>query len=134
MSPEQARGREVDARSDLFSLGIVLYEMIAGRPPFEGETASDVMAAILRAEPLPLSHHAPTIPAELESSVGRALRKDCAERYQTARDLSRDLKRFKQRLEFEAELQRASGSDVTTNLTLPLPAAGLDPFATTCHR
>ena len=62
MSPEQARGREVDARSDIFSLGVVIYEMVAHRKPFEGDTPSDTLAAILKTEPPPLSHYAPEAP------------------------------------------------------------------------
>src|ERR1051325_3963629 len=66
MSPEQTRGQEVDARSDIFSLGVVLYEMIAGRAPFEGTSASDVIAAILTKDPSPLARSAPEVPAELQ--------------------------------------------------------------------
>src|SRR5207248_859517 len=92
MSPEQARGLKVDARSDIFSLGIVLYEMIAGRRPFTGATAADVMAAILQMEPTPLVQIASAIPAELDRIVTQALRKDCAARYQLIKDLQLDLK------------------------------------------
>ncbi len=106
MSPEQARGREVDARTDIWSLGVVIYEMIAGRAPFAGETTSDVIASILQKEPSPLSQYAPEIPTELESLVRKALSKDREERYRTSRELLTDLKGLKQRLEFEAELER----------------------------
>jgi serine/threonine-protein kinase len=92
MSPEQARGEKVDARSDLFSLGVMLYEMIAGRPPFAGATPSDVMAAILRDEPPPLSAHLPDCPASLERIVRRCLAKAPAARYQTAAELAAELK------------------------------------------
>ncbi len=107
MSPEQARGLKVDARSDIFSLGIVLYEMIAGRRPFTGATASDVMAAILQTEPTPLAQALPAIPAELGRIVAQALRKDCAARYQTTRDLQLELKHLKQELEFAARQQQS---------------------------
>ena len=107
MSPEQARGLKVDARSDNFSLGVVLYEMLAGRSAFEGETPSDVMAAILQSEPLPLVQFAQNVPAELERIVSKALRKDRDERYQTASELSGDLKSLKQELEVEARLMRS---------------------------
>jgi tetratricopeptide (TPR) repeat protein len=90
MSPEQARGQRVDARSDLFSLGVVLYEMIAGRPPFTGGTGSDVLAAILEREPVPVAQLASVTPA-LERIVGKCLRKDPEERYQSASDFLRDL-------------------------------------------
>jgi eukaryotic-like serine/threonine-protein kinase len=106
MSPEQARGQKVDACSDLWSLGVVLYEMVGGRVPFTGETASDVISLILRDEPLPLTRIAPEVPTELEWIVKKALRKDPEERYQTAKELLTDLKNLKQRLDFEAELER----------------------------
>ena len=110
MSPEQARGLKVDARSDIFSLGIVLYEMLAGQKPFTGQTMSDVLAAILRAEPPPLS-----LPVELERCIAKALRKDCNVRYQTISELLNDLKRLRQRLEFED--QATVILDSTSNLT-----------------
>jgi len=92
MSPEQARGLPVDARTDLFSLGIVLYELVAGRPPFEGRTPSDVLAGILERQPPPLARYAPDAPPELERIVSKALQKNPGERYQSARDLQLDLK------------------------------------------
>jgi len=106
MSPEQARGKETDARTDIWSLGALLYEMLAGKTPFAGETASDVMASVLTKEPEKLSELNPGIPAELEQIVFRLLRKDRAERYETAKDLLVDLKKLQKRLEFEAELLR----------------------------
>jgi len=107
MSPEQARGLKVDGRSDIFSLGVVLYEMIAGKTPFEGATTTDVLASILRVEPVPLSYYSPEMPAELERILAKALEKEREERYQTVKDLLPDLKRLKQRQEFEAELERS---------------------------
>src|SRR5438046_3924166 len=82
MSPEQARGEKVDARSDIFSLGVVLYEMIAGTAPFAGQTSSHVIVAILEHDPPPLVRVRPDLPAELERVVAKALRKDREERYQ----------------------------------------------------
>src|SRR5688572_6017301 len=98
MSPEQARGGNVDARTDIFSLGSVLYEMIAGRAPFAGVTTSDVIASILKDEPPPFADFAPEAPRELERIVRKTLRKDREERYQTIKDLLNDLKDLKKQL------------------------------------
>ena len=87
MSPEQARGLKVDARTDLFSLGVTLYEMVAGRAPFVGVTASDVMASVLRTQPTPLVQVVSDSPPELDRIVTKALEKDPEERYQSAKDL-----------------------------------------------
>lgn len=103
MSPEQARGLTVDTRSDVFSLGIVMYEMLVGRTPFEGSTSSDVLVAILDREPLRLSQTLADIPMELERITGKALRKDRDERYQTIKDLQLDLKSLQQELELRAK-------------------------------
>ena len=92
MSPEQARGLEVDERTDIWSLGVVLFEMISGRPPFEGPTKGDLIASILKTEPLPLSRLAPGVPAELQRIVRKTLRKEAQERYQSAKDLMLDLR------------------------------------------
>jgi serine/threonine protein kinase len=111
MSPEQSRGLEVDARTDLWSLGVVLYECVAGRPPFEGSTASDVISAILSKEPPPLARYARDVPESLEWIVTKALTKDRDERYQTAREMLVDLRRVKQKLEVEAEIERSVAPD-----------------------
>ena len=108
MSPEQARGQTVDARTDIFSLGVVIYEMVASRSPFAGATKSDVIAALLEREPPPLSSNRREAPVELERIVTKALAKDREDRYQTIKDMLIDLRRLKQRLEFDAEMERSA--------------------------
>ena len=107
MSPEQARALAVDNRSDIFSLGAVMYEMLARRKPFEGETPSDTLASILKTEPTPLQHIVPQLPSELVRIVNKSLRKDREERYQVVKDLWLDLKALRQELEFQAKLDRS---------------------------
>jgi serine/threonine protein kinase len=87
MSPEQARGLEVDARSDIWSVGVVLYEIVTCRMPFEGVTMSDVIAAVLDQEPAPLARYSPEGPPGLERIIKKALAKDTDERYQPTKDL-----------------------------------------------
>ena len=108
MSPEQARGEEVDVRTDVWSLGVVLYELLAGSAPFARSTPSEVIALILEREPPPLTSYWPKVPAELERIVSKALTKDKEERYQTAKDLLVDLRRLKQGLEVNSEIERTS--------------------------
>jgi len=108
MSPEQARGKEVDARTDIFSFGVVLYEMLSGKKPFEGENAMDVISSILKNEPIPLSRLKPDAPHDLERIINKSLRKDREERYQTAKDLLIDLKDVRQELEFQNKLERTA--------------------------
>jgi eukaryotic-like serine/threonine-protein kinase len=110
MSPEQARGQPIDARTDIWSSGCVLYEMVAGRSTFGASSSGDTLAAILGREPPPLARFEPDVPAELQRIVSKALRKDRAQRYQTAQDLLLDL----QALREEVQAQRRSGSSPAT--------------------
>jgi eukaryotic-like serine/threonine-protein kinase len=117
MSPEQARGQKVDARTDIWSLGALLYEMVAGRPPFEGDSSAEVIARVLEREPLPLARYAPEVPAELQRIVSKALMKDREERYQGVKDLLLDLKALKQELEFDARLGRSVSLGAPGNIS-----------------
>jgi eukaryotic-like serine/threonine-protein kinase len=104
MSPEQARGQKVDGRSDLFSLGVVLYELITGQAPFTGATSADLIAAILTQEPAPLRPCRPEAPEGLERIIATALRKEREERYPTAQALLTDLTELRQELELAERL------------------------------
>ena len=106
MSPEQAKGVSVDTRTDLWSLGAVLYEMIARHVPFSGETPTETLSLILQKEPAPLTRFAHDVPAELERIVIKALTKDREERYQTAKDMLIDLRNLKRKIEVDAEIDR----------------------------
>jgi Tol biopolymer transport system component len=107
MAPEQARGLDVDRRADIWSLGVVLYEMLTGRAPFAAETPSDVIVALLSHEPAALTEHGEEVPYELERIVRKALQKNREERYQTIKDMALDLKSLRRELEVGAELERS---------------------------
>ena len=108
MSPEQAYGTPIDKRTDIWSLGVVLYEMVAGHAPFTGETAKEAMHSILEKEPPPLGNYIKRVPAELQQIVSKALRKDRRERYQSAGELLQALKNLRRKLESKAELARST--------------------------
>src|SRR6185295_15491264 len=115
MSPEQAAGREVDARSDIWSLGVVLYEMVAAHPPFEGASKSHIIVAIMDHDPVPLTQYASEVPDALEWIIAEALTKDPDERCQTAKELLGKLKRLKQRA--EAGVLPTSPSELDRSIT-----------------
>ena len=103
MSPEQVRGLHVDGRADIFSLGVVMYEMAAGRPPFEAPTLGDLLVAVLEREPPQLAPLAPKAPGDLLEIIAKALRKDREARYQTVTDLAADLKAVKRQVDLLPE-------------------------------
>ena len=134
MSPEQTRGQQLDERTDIWSLGVILYELVTSRLPFHGISASDVVASILTTEPVPLQRFSANVPQELQRIVRKALQKDPDERYHLAKEMAIDLKNLRRELELNAEMERsvqpqaanrssgiASQSDIGGNVTATGP-------------
>ncbi len=123
MSPEQAKGEKIDARTDVFSFGVLLYEMIAGKTPFSGESMSDTFANLINKEPQPLSGIFEGVPEVLQRILAKTLRKNKDERYQTMKGLLADLKHFRENLAFDQKFQR-SHSPNSENATAFLQTTG----------
>jgi len=120
MSPEQARGQSLDPRTDIFSLGVVIYELISGRLPFDGSNTNEILAAILSdKQPLPLARYTRESSVEFERIIDKALRKNRNERYQTSKDLLIDVRQLKEHIDFEAKLERSGVPDTLGTSRVP---------------
>jgi len=141
MAPEQVSGGSVDARSDIFSVGVLLYELLSGRKPFEADSPTAVLARIMEAEPAPLDRLVPGLPRSLVDAVARALQKDPNRRYERAADFGADLRIIRTSLDRPPAIEAAGPAaeiptDHVGSITLQ-PAAPIDPFdadSLTLHR
>ncbi len=122
MSPEQAKGEQVDERTDIFSLGVLVYEMLTGKTPFAGDSISETFANLINSDPQPLSRFAANVPEELQRIVAKMLRKNKDERYQTMKDILADLKDLRENLTLDEKLEK-SRSPENGNVIVTLQAA-----------
>ncbi len=120
MSPEQAQGEPIDPRTDIFSLGVVLYEMVAGQPPFAGPTDSHVRVSIIDHEPTPLTKQSAAVPRHLERIVSKALAKDRAKRYQTITDFKLDLEQLREEFHL-SQSESLSPTVLASDVAVPRP-------------
>jgi len=124
MSPEQAKGEQVDEQTDIFSLGAVVYEMLTGKTPFAGDSMSETFANLINSEPQPLSSFAANVPDELQRIIDKSLRKNKVERYQTMKDLLADLQSLRENLAFDERLEKSFSPDNENATNVSQAAAG----------
>src|ERR1041384_3527910 len=129
MSPEQSVGKDIDQRTDIWSFGVVLYEMIAGCLPFQGSDIHRQIIAIQESDPLPLSQHVTGVPERLEEIIDKCLAKDKNERYQTAKDLLIDLRNLRRKLDVDAEIERTVAPVLRSSSAANSEAPATNPLA-----
>ena len=129
MSPEQSAGKDIDQRTDIWSFGVVLYEMLAGCLPFQGSDVHRQIIAIQESEPLPLSQHVTGVPERLKEIIDKCLAKDKNERYQTAKDLLIDLRNLRRKLDVDAEIERTVGPALRSSSAANSQSPATNPVA-----